>query len=280
MTSSSVAGETAASARVMPDSAAPEINRRARQHQLGNFPREARGVGGGEPAALAQSNERCAAAEIVDRHVQVAQIGVDSIIPHLGGRRLPESQSDEARSSLGQDLRQAVSISEIGDRSVVNSVGRDDQHCGAFRPRALSLFEKQHRRKLDANASEYREGRQVDQRPTDVVERAWRFQEWPRRIAPGHVKLRSTTSVATIRTDRPWRFARNPLVGPRHLSPDAILSVPPRLVDPRHPASLRRFVSVRAFSALSAAVLRRNSAQLGQRRKAPAVRSTRPSGGR
>ena len=72
------------------------IDRRARQDQPRDFPREAGGVCGGEPAALAQSDERRAAAEIIDRQIQVAQIGIDSVVSQ--SRRSPTSRRSKRRN--------------------------------------------------------------------------------------------------------------------------------------------------------------------------------------
>ena len=44
----------------------------------------------------------------------------------------------------------------------MDRVGRDDHDWRDVRPRRLPLFEKRHRRKLDPNTSECREGREVD----------------------------------------------------------------------------------------------------------------------
>ncbi len=81
-----VFGGMAASARVMLNSAAPGSIGAPAKTSLATFPGKRAALNRGEPAALAQSDERRAAPEIVDRHIQVAQIGVDSVISHLGGR--------------------------------------------------------------------------------------------------------------------------------------------------------------------------------------------------
>ena len=148
------------------------IDRSAGQHQLGDFLRKARGVGRRKPPALAEPDQGCAPAEVVDRHVQIAKIGVDAVAAHVAGSRLPRSQSDKTRSAFDKGARKAVAFGEIGDRRVMDRVRRNDQHGPVRRARRVATLQKQHGRKFDAHALEGREGGQVDQvRPMAAARR-------------------------------------------------------------------------------------------------------------
>ncbi len=199
------------------------IDRRAGQHQLGDLLGEAGGIGGGEPTALAQSDQRGAPAEIVDGDVQIAEIGVDAEVAHPHGRRPPKGQGEAIRSPFGENLCDAVAFGEIGDRGLMNRVGRDDQRRRGPRRRRLALLEEQHRRELDANPAEQREGGEVDRGSRPLGQ------------GGAHRKGVGEALQSMRGRGRPYQAPQFERVGHRHSTP-----VSPPGHKHIHPAELRR----------------------------------------
>ena len=98
------------------------IERRRGGDELLDLAREARGIGCREPAALTDTYERYAAAEVVDGDIEIAEIGVDAVVAHLGGRRLPEGQREGARAFFCQRPGKGVPFGKVGDRGIVDRV--------------------------------------------------------------------------------------------------------------------------------------------------------------
>src|SRR6516162_11894722 len=94
--------------------------------ELLDLAREARSISRREPAALTNTYERYAAAEVVDGDVEIAEIGVDAVVAHLGGRRLPKGQREGTRAFFCQRLGKRVPFGKVGDRGIVGCVRRND----------------------------------------------------------------------------------------------------------------------------------------------------------
>ena len=106
-----------------------DIDRRAGQHQLAHFGGKARGIKQRQPAALAQPDEIDAAAEPVDRDVELGEVVVDAQVAHLRRGRAPVGDEQPPQAGLAQRRDQAVAGREIGHRSAMQREGRANQ-CG------------------------------------------------------------------------------------------------------------------------------------------------------
>ncbi len=134
----------------------PQIDRRADQYEFGDLARKSTGVNCGEPAALAQAHEGGAPAEIVNSHVEIAQIGVDIVVAHFGGGRLPIGHGDDVHARLHENGRETVAGCEVSDQAIVERIGRNDQQRSSADLRRLASLEEPHRWQFDPHSTEDR----------------------------------------------------------------------------------------------------------------------------